>query len=161
MCFRVFWRFFGQKYDFWGTTRSHDSIKLSADSLEVSWQDSNIFLNFWYDFRFLQPLMLTLLMQVFGLIYAAQRVQNCITMKKCRFFKVEDTFTMMQPRKKKHLTKVSSGLKTFYYHLRCSWDNLKKSILLPSKIQRLQHFSKECCSSATKSIFFQIISGTS
>ena len=33
--------------------RSYDAKKLSADSLEVSFQDPNIFLNFRDDFRFL------------------------------------------------------------------------------------------------------------
>ena len=50
--------------------------------------------------------------------------------EKSRFFKVEDTVTTMQPRKKKHLTKVSSEIQIFYDPLRCSLDNLKKSIML-------------------------------
>ena len=31
-----------------------------------------------------------------------------------------------------------------YDHLRCSWDNLKKSNLLLSEIHLLQHFTREC-----------------
>ena len=65
--------------------------------------------------------------------------------KKSRFFKVGDTFTMMYPQKRKHLTKISSGLKPFYDHLRCSWDNLKKSVLLHCEIHLLQHSLVKCC----------------
>ena len=65
------------------------------DSLEVSLQDSNIILNFRYDFRFLCMGMQTLLMQKIPLWRPAYKVRNCITVKKCRFFKVRDTFTMM------------------------------------------------------------------
>ena len=39
----TFWKIFFQKSDFWGTTRSYDAIKQSTDSLEISWQDINIF----------------------------------------------------------------------------------------------------------------------
>ena len=44
--------------------------------------------------------------------------------KKVDFFKVRDMLTIIQPRKKKHLTNVSSPLKTFYDHLRGRRDNL-------------------------------------
>ena len=37
--------------------------------------------------------------------------------QKSGFFKVWDTLPMIQPRKKKHLTNVSSPLKTFFDHL--------------------------------------------
>ena len=43
---------------------SYEAIKLSTDSLEVSLQDSNIFLNFRDDFRFLWPPASTLLLQL-------------------------------------------------------------------------------------------------
>ena len=37
---------FFEKSDFWGTMRSYDAIKLSLDSLEVFWQDSLFFFEF-------------------------------------------------------------------------------------------------------------------
>ena len=44
--------------------------------------------------------------------------------QKSGFFKVWDTLTMIQPRKKKHLTNVSSPLKTFFDHLQGRWENM-------------------------------------
>ena len=44
--------------------------------------------------------------------------------KNVDFFKVRDMLTIIQPRKKEHLTNVSSPLKTFYDHLRGCRDNL-------------------------------------
>ena len=44
--------------------------------------------------------------------------------KNVDFFKVRDMLTIIQPRKKEHLTNVSSPLKTFYDHLRGRRDNL-------------------------------------
>ena len=45
--------------------------------------------------------------------------------KKVDFFKVGDTLTMIYLGEKKHLSDVSSWLKTFYDHLRGYRDNLK------------------------------------
>ena len=78
--------------------RSYDTIKLSTESLEVSLQDSNIILNFRDDFRFLWPpastdlTSKTTIVGPWGLSYS---VKNDLTMKKCRFFKVYHTFTIM------------------------------------------------------------------
>ena len=44
--------------------------------------------------------------------------------KNVDFFKVRDMLTIIWPRKKEHLTNVSSPLKTFYDHLRGRRDNL-------------------------------------
>ena len=44
--------------------------------------------------------------------------------KNVDFFTVRDMLTIIQPRKKEHLTNVSSPLKTFYDHLRGRKDNL-------------------------------------
>jgi len=126
---------------------SSDAIKISTDSLEISWQDSNFFMNFWSDLWFLQTLMLTLLKQIFGLISCAKRVQNGITMEKGWFFKVAECryFHHDVTTKKKHLTKVSSELKTFYDYFRRSWNNLTKAISLYYENHVLQQISKERC----------------
>ena len=118
-------------------------------------------MNFRYDFRFLCMGIQTLLMQRIALWRPAYRVRNCITMKKSRFFKVADTFTMMWTRKKKHLTKVSSGLKTIYDHLRRSWDNLKNWFRCVVKITSCSILVRNAAGrdfhSATKSIFSNYI----
>ena len=44
--------------------------------------------------------------------------------KNVDFFKVRDMLTIIWPRKKEHLTNVSSPLKPFYDHLRGCRDNL-------------------------------------
>ena len=49
------------------------------------WSEYPWFLEFLIRFAILQPLMQTLLMQIFGWKYAAHRMKNCITMKKSRF----------------------------------------------------------------------------
>ena len=89
---------FFKKFDFWGTTWSYDAIKLSADSWDVPFQDSNIILNFRDDLRFLCMGMQTLLMQKMAIVAPWElpyRVKIDLTMKKCRFFKVYYTFTKM------------------------------------------------------------------
>ena len=57
-----------------------------------------------------------------GLVHRAKI--GCQT-KKVDFFKVGDTLTMIYLGEKKHLSDVSSWLKTFYDHLRGYRDNLK------------------------------------
>ena len=117
---KTFSKIFFLKSIFWGTIRSQRPIKLSADSLEVTLQDSNKILNFSHFFRFLLDVMLTLLMQkthfwpTEGLWSI---VKNDFMAKKCQFFKVEDTSTIIIPREKKHLIGVYLALKPF-------WDNL-------------------------------------
>ena len=77
--------------------RSYDAKKLSADSLEVSFQDPNIFLNFRDDFRFLWAIAstdLTSKMAVLAPLELPYRVKIDFTVKKCRFFKVHETFTI-------------------------------------------------------------------
>ena len=128
----TFSEIFFQKSHFWGTMRSYDARKISTESLEVSLQDSNIILNFWDDFQFLWPPAstdLTSKTTISGPWELPYSVKNDLTMKKCRFFKVYHTFTIMLQRKKRHLTKVSSSLKRFYDHSRPCWDNFKKLIL--------------------------------
>ena len=65
---------------------SYEAIKLSTDSLEVSLQDSNIFLNFRDDLRFLLPPASTLLLQLSLLGKSLTRAKNDLMVKKCRFF---------------------------------------------------------------------------
>ena len=80
------------------------------DSLEVILQVSNKILNFWYFFRFLCLCMLTLLMQKkdFGRTSKLQHAKmHVLGNQKSGFFKVWDTLTMIQLRKKKHLTSMS------------------------------------------------------
>ena len=77
---------------------SYEAIKLSTDSLEVSLQDSNIFSNFRNDFRFLWAPASTLLMQlrlVLAFGNSLREAKNDLMVKKSRFFKVCDTFTIM------------------------------------------------------------------
>ena len=77
---------------------SYDARKISTESLEVSLQDSNIILNFRDDFRFLwapASTDLTSKMTVSHPWDFPYRVKNDLTMKKCRFFKVYYTFTIM------------------------------------------------------------------
>ena len=57
-----------------------------------------------------------------GLVHRAKI--GCQT-KNVDFFKVGDTLTMIYLGEKKHLSDVSSWLKTFYDHLRGYRDNLK------------------------------------
>ena len=94
----TFSEIFFQKFHFWGTMGSYDARKISTESLEVSLQDSNIILNFWDDFRFLWPPAstdLTSKTTILGPWELPYSVKNDLTMKKCRFFKVYDTFTIM------------------------------------------------------------------
>ena len=94
---------------------------------EIILQVSNKILNFWQFFQFLCICMLTLLMQktLFGrtskLQYAKMHVFGN---QKSGFFKVWDTLTIIQLRKKKHLTNVVSTLKPFYDHLQGRWENM-------------------------------------
>ena len=77
---------------------SYDAKKLSADSLEVSLQDSNIILNFQDDFRFIwapASTDLTSKMTVSHPWDFPYRVKKDLTMEKCRFFKVYYTLTIM------------------------------------------------------------------
>ena len=77
---------------------SYDARKISTESLEVSLQDSNIVQNFRDDFRFLWALAstdLTSKMTILSPWNFPYRVKNDFTMKKCRFFKVYHTFTIM------------------------------------------------------------------
>ena len=88
-------------------------------------------MNFWQFFRFLCLCILTLLMQKrdFGRTSKLQHAKmHVLGNQKSGFFKVWDTLTMIQLRKKKHLTNVSSPLKTFFDHLQGRWENRKKSI---------------------------------
>ena len=55
-------------------------------------------------------------------------VKNHLMVKKCRFFKVGDTLTIIIPREKKHLNDVYTSLKWFWDNLRRICDRLKKSI---------------------------------
>ena len=78
--------------------RSYDAKKLSADSLEVSFQDPNIFLNFRDDFRFLWAIAstdLTSKMAILAPLEFPYRVKFDLTVKKYRFFKVYYTFIIM------------------------------------------------------------------
>ena len=73
--------------------------------------------------------MQTLLMQklIFQSLQGlSSTVKYGLTVKKSRFFEVEDTLTIMLPREKTHLSHLSSALKTFQGHLRYRLDNLKK-----------------------------------
>ena len=126
---KTFSKIFFLKIDFRRTKWSQKSIKLSADSLEVTLQDSNKIFNVLHFFRFLLNNMQTLLMQKWpseALKGLTRRVENAFTVKKWRFFKVEDTLAIMLPRKNTHLSHLSSALKTFQDHLPCLWDNSKK-----------------------------------
>ena len=128
--------------------RSYDAVKLSADSLEVPLQDSNIFLNFRDDFRFLWAPASTLLLQLrlgFALGNSLRKAKNRLMVKKSRFFKVSDTFTIISLRKKKHLTKFSSWLKRFYDHLESLRDNFEKLIMLQYGISFLRLSLRNCC----------------
>ena len=84
-------------------------------------------MNFWQFFRFLCLCMLTLLMQKtpFGR-YLTKKCAKIYVLgnQKSGFFKVWDTLTMIQLRKKKHLTNVLSPLKTLYDHLQGRWENM-------------------------------------
>ena len=117
---KTFSKIFFLKSIFWGTIRSQRPIKLSADSLEVTLQDSNKIVNFSHFFRFLLDVMLTLLMQkthfwpTEGLWSI---VKNDFMVKKCRFFKVEDTSTIIILREKIHFNSVHSLLKPFLDNL--------------------------------------------
>ena len=78
--------------------RSYDAKKVSADSLEVSFQDSSICLNFRDDFRFLWAIAstdLTSKMAILTPLELPDKVKIDLTVKKCRFFKVHETFTIM------------------------------------------------------------------
>ena len=78
--------------------RSYDAKKVSSDSLEVSFQDSKIFLNFRDDFRFLWAIAstdLTSKMAISAPLEFPYRVKIDLTVKKCRLFKVHETFTIM------------------------------------------------------------------
>ena len=57
-----------------------------------------------------------------GLVHKAKTGRQT---NKVDFFKVGDTLTMIYVGEKKHLSDVSSWLKTFYDHLRGYRDNLK------------------------------------
>ena len=84
-------------------------------------------MNFWQFFRFLCPCILTLLMQktLFGRTRSVKYAKiHDFRNQKSGFFKVWDTLTMIQLRKKKHLTNVLSPLKTFYDHLQGRWENM-------------------------------------
>ena len=88
-------------------------------------------MNFRHFFRFLCLCMLTLLMQktLFGRTSKLQHAKmHVFGNQKNGFFKVWDTLTMIQLRKKKHLTNVVSPLKTFFDHLQGRWENRKKTI---------------------------------
>ena len=131
--FDPFWKIFFLKSDFWAAKWSLDATKLSADSLEVTLQDSNKILMFTHFFRFPSENMQHLLMQ--KTLFEApkglcNRAKNVLRVKKCRFFKVRDTLTTMLPRKKKHRTIVVSPLKTFYDHSRTFWNNLNFLVFL-------------------------------
>ena len=128
--FPQFSKIFFLKSNFWATRRSQHATKLSADSLEVTLQDSKKIFVFTHFFRFPSRNMLRLLMQktLFGTPKGlCNRAKNAFRVKKCRFFKVGDTLTTMLPWKKKHLIVLVSPLKTFYDHLRSFWDYLKNS----------------------------------
>ena len=84
-------------------------------------------MNFWQFFRFFCIYMLTLLTQktVLGYSFTEKYAKiHDFRNQKSGFFKVWDTLTMIQPRKKKHLTNVSSPLKTFFDHLQGRWENM-------------------------------------
>ena len=84
-------------------------------------------MNFWQFFRFLCLCMLTLLMQKtpFGRSLTKKYTKiHVFGNQKSGFFKVWDTLTMIQLRKKKHLTNVLSPLKTFFDHLHGRWENM-------------------------------------
>ena len=101
-------------------------MKLSADSPEVILQVSNKILNFWQFFWFLCICMLTLLMQktLFGRTSKLQHAKMHVFGKqKSGFFKMWDTLTMIQLRKKKQLTNLLSPLKAFFDHLQGRWEN--------------------------------------
>ena len=77
---------------------SYDARKISTESLEVSLQDSNIILNFRDDLLFLwvpASTNLTSKMATLAPWELPYIVKNHLTVKKCRFFKVCDTFTIM------------------------------------------------------------------
>ena len=84
-------------------------------------------MNFRQFFRFLCLRMLTLLMQktILGRTRSVKYAKiHDFRNQKSGFFKVWDTLTMIQLRKKKHLTNVLSPLKTFYDHLQGRWENM-------------------------------------
>ena len=103
----------------------------SADSWEVTWQDSNKILKFSYFLRFLGGRISILLMHKMPLGPTGglwSIVKNDLMVKKSRFFKVEDTLTIIIPREKKHLNNVYTSLKWFWGNLRGLWDFDQKSI---------------------------------
>ena len=84
-------------------------------------------MNFRQFFRFLCLRMLTLLMQktILGRTRSVKYAKiHDFRNQKSGFFKVWDTLTMIQLRKKKHLTNLLSALKTFYDHLQGRWENM-------------------------------------
>ena len=123
-------------------------------------------MNFWQFFRFLCLCMLTLLMQKrdFGRTSKLQHAKmHVLGNQKSGFFKVWDTLTMIQLRKKKHLTNVSSPLKTFFDHLQGRWENPKKSIFWKFPFSTVfGSFASAMCAKSEifkKSIFFDFLSG--
>ena len=125
---KTFSKIFFLKSIFWGTIRSQRPIKLSADSLEVTLQDSNKILNFSHFFRFLLDVLLTLLMQKTYFLPAEglwSIVKNDFMVKKCGFFKVEDTSTTIIPQEKRHPIGVYPVLKPFWDNLLGIWDIVK------------------------------------
>ena len=123
-------KIFFLKSIFWGTIRSQRPIKLSADSLEVTLQDSNKILNFSHFFRFLLDVLLTLLMQKTDFLPAEglrSIVKNDFMVKKCGFFKVEDTSTIIIPLEKRHINSIYLPLKPFLDNLRGLYGFLQKS----------------------------------
>ena len=84
-------------------------------------------MNFWHIFRFLWLYIWTLLLQktVLGRTRSVKYAKiHDFRNQKNGFFKVWDTLTIIQLRKKKHLTNVLSPLKTFYDHLQGRWENM-------------------------------------
>ena len=121
---------------------------------------------FWQFFRFLWICMLTLLMQkpLFGRTTKLQHPKmHVFGNQKCGFLKVWDTLTMIQLRKKKHLTNVSSPLKTFFDHLQGRWENPKKSIFWKFPFFAVfGSFTAAMCTKSEnfkKSIFLDFLSG--
>ena len=122
--------FFEEKiliFDFWATIWSQRPQNTSPDSLDVSLQDSKKISCSHHFLKFFGPRCKgrpckKRKMALPRPLWTGLKI-GCRT-KNIDFFKVRDMLTIIWPRKKEHLTNVSSPLKTFYDHLRGRRDNL-------------------------------------
>ena len=92
---RLFDDFFFEEFDFWRTMRSCDAIKLSTDSLEVSWQNFNIFVEFLIRFSIFMHGYANIVDAENNPLAACIQGEKLHHYEKKSIFKVRDTSTMM------------------------------------------------------------------